>query len=101
VAERLIELGGVRIHLGVDEDAVSLLRSLMRHVSNQEIADMLGISERTVRRWKRQGRLPRRGHARLKLADLIEHFARQDAAHAGTGVGEGPLAPRGVIPGAV
>lgn len=77
MAERLIEVGKLRIHLQEDEDAVSLLQSLMRHVSNQEIADILGVSERTVRRWKDQGRLPRREHARLKLADLIEHLSRE------------------------
>jgi phage terminase Nu1 subunit (DNA packaging protein) len=76
VAERLIEVGAVRIHLHEDEDAVALLRSLMRHVSNQEIADIVAVSERTVRRWKKEGRLPRRRHARLKLADLIEHLSR-------------------------
>ena len=75
MAERFIEVGKLRIHLTEDEDAVTLLQSLMRHVSNQKIATILGISERTVRRWKRKGRLPQRGHARLKLADLIEHLA--------------------------
>jgi excisionase family DNA binding protein len=66
--------------LNADEDPVTVLRSLMRHVSNQEIADMLGISERTVRRWKHEGRLPRREHARLKLADLIAHLVRNGTA---------------------
>ena len=79
MAERLIELGNLRIHLKEEEDTVSLLQSLMRHVSNQEIADMLGISERTVRRWKREGRLPSRGNARLKLADVLEHLTGDNA----------------------
>ena len=74
MTERLIEIGGLRIHLKPDEDPVTLLQSLMRHVSNQEVADILGISERTVRRWKQAGRLPRKGHARLKLADLIAYL---------------------------
>lgn len=76
MTERLIEIGGLRIHLTTNDDPVSLMQSLMRHVSNQEVADMLGISERTVRRWKKEGRLPRHGHARLKLADLIEHLSK-------------------------
>ena len=109
VAERLIELGSVRIHLDANEDALELLRSLMRHVSNQEIADMLGISERTVRRWKHEGRLPRQGHARLKLADLIEHLARQRATPAGNNGNKGgrngralgaPAGKRGTTPSA-
>jgi len=77
VAERSIEVGNLRIRLQEDDDAVSLLQSLMRHVSNQEIATMLAVSERTVRRWMRDGRLPRRQHARLKLADLIEYLSRE------------------------
>ena len=77
VAERLIEVGKLRIHLQEDDDAVSLLQSLMRHVSNQEIATMLAVSERTVRRWMREGHLPQRQHARLKLSDLIEYLSRE------------------------
>ena len=77
VAERLIEVGKLRIHLQEDDDAVSLLQSLMRHVSNQEIATMLAVSERTVRRWMRAGHLPQRQHARLKLSDLIEYLSRE------------------------
>jgi hypothetical protein len=89
VAERWIELGELRIHLREDEEAVTLLQSLMRHVSNQEIATMLGISERTVRRWKRAGQLPRPEHARLKLADLLGHLSR---SLAGSGTpGASPL----------
>ena len=38
MAERFIEVGKLRIHLTEDEDAVTLLQSLMRHVSNQKIA---------------------------------------------------------------
>lgn len=92
MAERLIELGNLRIHLKEDEDTVSLLQSLMRHVSNQEVADMLGISERTVRRWKREGRLPSRGSARLKLVDVLEHLTGDNApgrAAEGTGAAAG------------
>ena len=57
MAERTIELGGLRIHLNADEDAVSMVQALMRYLSNQEVADVLGISERTVRRWIKQGAL--------------------------------------------
>lgn len=74
MAERSIELGNLRIRLAEEDDAVSMLQSLMRYISNQEIADMLGISERTVRRWKREGRLPTGGKTRLKLADLIPYL---------------------------
>ncbi|MEE8554942.1 MAG: helix-turn-helix domain-containing protein [bacterium] len=94
MAERLIELGNLRIHLKEDEDTVSLLQSLMRHVSNQEIADMLGISERTVRRWKREGRLPSRGSARLKLVDVLEHLTG-DTAPGRTAEGTGAAAGAG------
>ena len=76
MTERSIEIGGLRIQLTTDEDPVSLVQSLMRHVSNQEVADILGVSERTVRRWKRTGRLPQQEHTRLKLVDVIAHLTQ-------------------------
>ena len=68
---RMIELGPLRIHLGEGDDAIAMVQSLARRLSNQEAAEILGVSERTVRRWKRAGKLPGGDNSRLKLADLL------------------------------
>ena len=73
---RTIELGHLRIHLDEDEETVTVLQSLARHLSNQETAEILGVSERTVRRWKRKGRLPCGENTRLSFADLLVTLTR-------------------------
>ena len=72
---RTIEVGAVKIHLEEHEEAVSLLQSLLRPLNNKEIAAMIGISERTVMRWKRCGRLPSRNGGQIFVLDLIRHLA--------------------------
>lgn len=53
-----------------EDDEISV--KLARRVTTQEAADILGITERTVRRWRRNGRLPKRV-GRLTLGDLLEN----------------------------
>ncbi len=72
---RTIEVGGVRIHLEDNEEALAMLQSLLRPLNNKEVASMIGISERTVVRWKRSGRLPSRGNGQVFLVDLVRHLA--------------------------
>jgi len=72
---RMIEVGAVKIHLEEDEEAVALLESLLRPLNNKEVAAMIGISERTVMRWKRNGRLPTRHKGQIFVLDLIRHLA--------------------------
>jgi FixJ family two-component response regulator len=72
---RTIEVGAVRIHLEENEEAVALLQSLLRPLSNKEVAAMIGISERTVMRWKRCGRLPSREQGQIFVLDLLRHLA--------------------------
>lgn len=72
---RTIEVGAVKIHLEENEEAVALLESLLRPLNNKEVAAMIGISERTVMRWKRSGRLPTRNKGQIFVLDLIRHLA--------------------------
>lgn len=73
---RTIELGHLRIHLDEEEETVTVLQSLARYLSNQETAEILGVSERTVRRWKRKGRLRCGENMRLSFADLLLTLTR-------------------------
>ena len=72
---RIIEVGAVKIHLDENEEVVSLLQALLRPLNNKEIATVVGISERTVLRWKKEGRLPSRQKGQVLLVDLLRHIA--------------------------
>ena len=72
---RTIEIGEVKIHLDKNEDAVGMLQALLRPLSNKEVAVMIGISERTVVRWKQTGLLPARESGQLLFVDLVRHMA--------------------------
>ena len=72
---RTIEIGEVKIHLEKNEEAVDMLQALLRPLSNKEVAAMIGISERTVVRWKQTGLLPARETGQLLLVDLVRHMA--------------------------
>ncbi|MCZ6472053.1 MAG: helix-turn-helix domain-containing protein [SAR324 cluster bacterium] len=76
---RTIEVGAVKIHLQEGEEAVSMLEALLRPLSNKEVAAMIGISERTVMRWKQAGRLPVRESGQVFMVDLIRHLAPEQA----------------------
>lgn len=45
---------GVHLHLRITERAVAILRLTQRGLSPREIADRLGVNERTVHRWRRR-----------------------------------------------
>ena len=72
---RMIEVGEVKIHLDENDEAVGMLQALLRPLSNKEVAGMIGISERTVVRWKQNGTLPARETGQLLLVDLVRHMA--------------------------
>ena len=71
---RMIEVGAVKIHLDENEEVVSLLQALLRPLNNKEIATVVGISERTVLRWKKEGRLPSRQKGQVLMVDLLRHI---------------------------
>ncbi|MDH4246241.1 MAG: MerR family DNA-binding transcriptional regulator [Deltaproteobacteria bacterium] len=67
-----IQVGPVYMVLEGEEELQAALRTLFRHLSNKELAEMVGVSERTVRRWKDEGLLPDRGRERVMILDLLE-----------------------------
>lgn len=67
-----IDLGPVRVEFGKGEDPVTFLRGLLRPLNNLELADMLGVSPKTVQRWKADGRLPRGEGNQVRLLDLLQ-----------------------------
>lgn len=75
---RTIEVGAVKIHLEEDEETVALLEKLLRPLSNKQVAAMIGVSERTVMRWKRAGRLPSRDGGQVFMVDLLRHVAPEN-----------------------
>lgn len=93
-----IELGSVKLVLDSGEDVDEVLRRLLRHFTNKEIAALLGVSERTVRRWKEQGRLPSRGSGQITLLELLRFLGptgipqarRRKAAAPGSGTAAAP-----------
>jgi hypothetical protein len=68
-----LELGTVNVVLDADEDPAVFLKRLYRHLTNLEVGEILGVSNKTVQRWKREGRLPSRGTGQIMLLDLL-HF---------------------------
>ncbi len=76
---RMIEIGAVKIHLQENEEAQTLLEAMLRPLNNKEVAAMIGVSERTVMRWKQVGRLPSRRNGQVFMVDLIRHLAPEPA----------------------
>jgi FixJ family two-component response regulator len=74
----VMNLGPIQMEFGQEEEALSVLRGLLRHVNNKEVAHLLGISERTVRRWKLSGRLPNREHEQVSLLELVSHLLQTE-----------------------
>ena len=68
-----LELGALTLVVERQEDAAAFLRGLLRHLNNLELAELLGVTDKTVRRWKREGRLPRREGGQVMLLELLQH----------------------------
>ena len=67
-------VGAVTVEVEHPDAADAFLRSLFRHLTNQEVADLLGVTDKTVRRWQRSGRLPHRPGGQTLLLDLVTHL---------------------------
>lgn len=74
----VMNLGPIQMEFGQEEEALTVLRGLLRHVNNKEVAHLLGISERTVRRWKLSGQLPNKEHEQVSLLELVSHLLQTD-----------------------
>lgn len=77
-----VKLGPLRLEFDTGESALHIIEGLMRHLSNKEVGGLLGISERTVRRWKCAGRLPSKDNEQVSLLELLIYFVDADAADA-------------------
>jgi len=65
-----IRIGNVHIELERGEDPAQAFKGLMRKMGNKELGDLLGVSERTVRRWKDSGELPGAGR-QVSMMELL------------------------------
>jgi hypothetical protein len=68
-----MEVGAVRIHVGTVAEARELLAPFLRVTSRKELAQLLGISPRTLRRWSGNGRLGKMESP--QLANVMRHLA--------------------------
>ena len=71
---RTIEVGSIKIHLEEIEETITVLQSLLRPLNNKEVATMIGISERTVVRWKKLGQIPSRSNGQVFMVDMLRHL---------------------------
>ena len=67
-------IGSVTVEVDQPDAADAFLRGLLRHLNNQEVAHLLGVTDKTVRRWQRAGRLPNRPGGQTLLLDLYAHM---------------------------
>jgi len=67
-----IELGPLKVELEKDEDPAVFFRGMFRRIGNEELSGILGVTPRTVQRWRRDGLLPRGG--RPMLMDVLGLF---------------------------
>ena len=66
-----LELGALKIELDEGDDVEAFFRSLFRHFNNMELSEILGVSPKTVTRWKRDGRLPGGQGKGLTMLELL------------------------------
>ena len=78
----VVHLGALRLDLEESDAAFEVLTALLRHLNNKEVGGLLGISERTVRRWKLSGRLPNKDNEQVSLLELLLHLAGANNEHA-------------------
>lgn len=86
-----LELGTLTVEVERQEDATDFLRGLFRHLNNKEVAHLLGVTDKTVRRWQRAGRLPGGNGGQLTLLDLLQHTSSPEQAPREASVEARPL----------
>jgi hypothetical protein len=90
-----LELSGIKLHAQSSAQALELLQLMLRHLSAAELSRMLGVSERTIGRWGRQGRLPTDGSGGVMLFNLLRGpHSGSPAASPRQGAGAGGKRPR-------
>jgi cobalamin biosynthesis protein CobD/CbiB len=68
-----VELGTVRIYAETAADMRAVLGPLLQMASQKNLAQLLGVSTRTLQRWQRDGRVPTTGGHLLAqvVGDLV------------------------------
>jgi hypothetical protein len=90
-----LELGAFTVEVERQEDAAAFLCGLLRRLNDKQVGEVLGVTDKTVRRWKREGRLPNEKNGRLSLLHLLQKapptlLPGRSAARAVTAPAEGP-----------
>jgi excisionase family DNA binding protein len=75
-----LELGALTVKVERPEEAAEFLRGLCRQLNNKEVAELLGVTDKTVRRWRRAGRLPGGARGQLTMLHLLQHLGPHPAA---------------------
>ncbi len=70
-----LEVGAFTVEVEHQEDAAAFVCGLLRRLNNRDVGELLGVTDKTVRRWRREGRLPSEEGAQLTLLYLLHYLA--------------------------
>ena len=70
-----LELGAFTVEVERQEDAAAFVCGLLRRLNNRDVGHLMGVTDKTVRRWRREGRLPSEEGAQLTLLNLLYYLA--------------------------
>ena len=70
-----LELGAFTVEVERQEDAANFVCGLLRRLNNRDVGHLMGVTDKTVRRWRREGRLPSEEGAQLTLLNLLYYLA--------------------------
>lgn len=88
-----LQVGAFAVECERHEDAEEFLRRLVRQLNNKEVAGLLGVTDKTVRRWRRAGRLPGEPGGQVSLLELLQYLGPQAPDAAATAIAR-PLPAR-------
>jgi hypothetical protein len=72
-----LEVGALTLEVEHPAEAAPLLELLFRYFNNKELGELLGVTDKTVRRWKREGRLPAGEGGPVTLLQLLQYLDLQ------------------------
>ena len=75
-----LELGALSVVIEDPDELKAFMRPLCHHMSQKETAEVLGISDRTLRRWRAERQLPLTGP--LTLMELLNALTPQQVGFA-------------------
>jgi hypothetical protein len=75
-----MELGAVSVEVDGQAELDAFLRRILRALTNKEVGAFLGVTERTVRRWKLEGRLPGPRKGQVTVLELLQFLQAQGSA---------------------